>query len=369
MAEVEQKSIDQKVRELYPMLVAYLDHPEIGPILRQAGREGWTSSRLEGAVHGTNWWQSQDDVFRKVSHLKENNPGEFQRQLDRKLFDLYNLSVTELGFGISPNELRPIAEQALMHGLSNQQAVKAMQGLQRYRDKSDSEREFVALALLDPETLNQRISQMTFDLRATANDLGVQLDESDVLDMSAEALRDGWTGEQARQRLVERVDWTRPDKLRGAAGEAFTNVRRIASDYLVNLSDQAQQRWAAAVLGGEGDLSQFTEYAMQQAVSRFPSMQGALERGLTVQDYVEPYRQLIAQTWEINPDEVDFFNERTSMVLDGSVDEKGERRPMTMSEAAKWLRSQEEYQQTDDFRHKVADFSEFLGQKFGQVAA
>lgn len=361
--------IDQKIRALYPMLVIYLDHPELGPILRQAAAEGWIPQRLEGAVQGTEWWKATHDHMRQMDHVRETNPGQWDQLLQRKMFDLSRLSITNLGFAASPTDLQGIAEHALLHGTTDQQALKAMQGLARYTDKSESERQFIALALLDPETLNARIRATSADLRMSAHELGVRLTDDQLLDLSTKVFREGFTAEQVRQELVSQVNWEQTDQLQGAAADAFQNVRRIASDYMVNLSDRGMRSWAAAVLGGDGDLSQFTEYAMQQAVSRFPTMQAALERGLTAQDFVEPYRQLVSQFWEMNPEEVDFMgNEKLWGLLDGGRGEKGEARPLTLSESAKWLRSQEQYQKTDTFRSQVAEVSEMLGQTFGKVA-
>ena len=68
--------IVQTVRELYgPAMAAYLNHPEIGPILAQAGREQWDEHRLWGALEQTAWYRTLGESARQWEQLVLTDPG------------------------------------------------------------------------------------------------------------------------------------------------------------------------------------------------------------------------------------------------------------------------------------------------------
>jgi hypothetical protein len=64
-----EEEIDGFVRENYGYLAGYLNHPEIGPILREAAKGGWDKGRLQGALHKTTWWQTTSEGAREWDAL------------------------------------------------------------------------------------------------------------------------------------------------------------------------------------------------------------------------------------------------------------------------------------------------------------
>jgi peptidoglycan hydrolase-like protein with peptidoglycan-binding domain len=105
-------------RQMYGYLGGYLNHPELGPILQQGAREGWTTERLQAALMSTNWWKSTSQVARQWGLLKTSDPAEATRQVQAQVGTLRTLVNTE-GFGdqFSDADLNALAEQFLMTGV------------------------------------------------------------------------------------------------------------------------------------------------------------------------------------------------------------------------------------------------------------
>ncbi|MDQ3223726.1 MAG: hypothetical protein M3Q75_09700, partial [Gemmatimonadota bacterium] len=363
------EELEEKVRELYPFLVIYLNEAEIGPILRQAAEESWSAARLEGAVQGTQWWANHNDAQRKWEYLKATNPGEYKRQVDARMFELYRQSIQVLGFqDVSPTDLRGIAEQSLANVWTMEQSLQVIQQQHNFVSRSDSERQFIVQAMYQPAELAASISEQSYSLEAVASQVGVTLSDDDLASLATNSYRHGWSPEQIRQAMLGRIEWGTDDQLFGEAAQALEQVQGISGAYMLNLSDSASRNWARQIVAGNMDAAGFLEYAQRMASSRHPNAAAAIARGVSLEDYVEPYRQLIAQTYELSPESVDFTDPQFAFVLDGATDpQSGERGMLSLSEAATYLRSQEAYKGTEAFSKQAADLNEFLLKSFGQV--
>ncbi len=103
-------------------------------------------------------------------------------------------------------------------------------------------------------------------------------------------------------------------------------------------------------------------------MSLFPSLKNALDSGVTVAQYVEPYRQMAAQTLEINPDDVDFMSPKYSQALfQNSPD--GKRTSMSLADFGTYLRKQPEFRQTKAANEQAASMTNYITELFGRVAS
>lgn len=111
--------IDRKVYELYgPAMAAYLNHPEIGPILRWAAAEGADEMRLRGYLERTNWWRQTSESSREWDKLTIEDPETTDARRRERLVYLTDLS-GQLGIGLDDHLIHDIAETSLRLGLSD----------------------------------------------------------------------------------------------------------------------------------------------------------------------------------------------------------------------------------------------------------
>ena len=101
----------------------WLNHEELGPILRQAAEEGWYDNatgqaRLEAAIKGTDWWDNHDANERNHQLLEASDPAEAERLLDLQV-DRLQRAAGQLGLAIADDRVREIARAAHVENWSD----------------------------------------------------------------------------------------------------------------------------------------------------------------------------------------------------------------------------------------------------------
>ena len=108
----------------------WLNHEELGPILRQAAEEGWYDSatglaRLEAAIKVTDWWDDFDRNERNHQLLEASDPAEAERLLDLQV-DMLQRAALRLGLTIADDRVREMARAAHVEGWSDYQINQNM---------------------------------------------------------------------------------------------------------------------------------------------------------------------------------------------------------------------------------------------------
>jgi hypothetical protein len=145
-------------------------------------------------------------------------------------------------------------------------------------------------------------------------------------------------------------------------------LKEQAGQYYVPMSDQALQGWTQKIIGGQITADSFSAYLKEQAKSLFPGLANAIDQGITVQHYTDPYRQIAAQTLELNPDSVDFSSPKFSPALYQKDAKTGANTSMTLSDFGTYLRGLPDYAKTNQANQQVADFGSSLLNTFGAIS-
>lgn len=126
---------DDQIRDFlranYGYLSAYFDHPEIGPVLREAAQQGYDMSRLQGKLYATNWWKTTDANRRDFEARKIQDPATVQRQIDSKKVTINN-AASKLGLNMADGRLAQISEDSLRFGWTEEEVARAIAGEIRY---------------------------------------------------------------------------------------------------------------------------------------------------------------------------------------------------------------------------------------------
>jgi hypothetical protein len=450
-------AVDTEVRRMFGEVAAFLSHPELGPILRQAAKEGWDSSRLFGKLQQTTFWRTTGDSARKWTILKTLDPATAKAQADAQMMSVAAIS-REAGFNYTPEQQRYFAELSLKNGWTgpqlrehlfareatgakesggldtavttqygylaafldhpevgdilrraaregwSQQRLQAeLQKTQWWRETTESQRQFDALLEQSPQEAQAAIETRRGELSALADSLGVRVDDDRLNEIAQDSLRYGWSQQQVRTAVTAEYEYgggtetvenpmtrgqtrkrgrgpagraagdtitvTTPNagEEYGLAGQTAREIRAMAGQYLVPISDRALERWTEQIVRGETDMEGFNSYLVEQAKSLFPGMAAALDKGVTVAQYADPYRQIAARELEIAPESIDLNDPRYRAMLD-QVNSKGERVSMTLSESAEYLRKLPEWQQTRGANERAASLTESILRTFGAVA-
>jgi hypothetical protein len=129
------EEIDAFARSNYGYLAAYLEDPEIGPILKQAAREGWDQGRLRGALSNTNWWKTTAQTAREFDAEKNMDPASWEEKVQQRLEQirrqagLMGLAISGKidlgGFGSYDRDYH-IAVQSLREGWDDKKIMAAL---------------------------------------------------------------------------------------------------------------------------------------------------------------------------------------------------------------------------------------------------
>lgn len=115
------ESVDQYARRTYGYLGWFLDHPEIGPIIRQAAAEGWDLGRLQGALASTTWWRTTSESARTWEARLASDPADAEAQVRARVAEIEDI-VGTLGITIDPNKVYSMAVDTLRFGVDPQSA-------------------------------------------------------------------------------------------------------------------------------------------------------------------------------------------------------------------------------------------------------
>lgn len=225
---------------------------------------------------------------------------------------------------------------------------------------SPQQRQWHHLNATDPAAALQSVQAQYSEIMAQAQSLGLNLDAGKLMTLSVQSLAMGWTEQQLREQMV---DMSGGDITHGSMGATRSSLQGIANDYLLPVSDNSLDKWTRRIASGTTTAEVFKDQMSRTAISRYqdPGIQTALERGMTIREFADPYVQMAAQTLGVNPNDVDLLETKWNSALD-HVDEKtGDRRAMSMSEWEQRIKLNPVYGY-DSSKNGIQEASQLVGQ-------
>jgi hypothetical protein len=115
-------------------------------------------------------------------------------------------------------------------------------------------------------------------------------------------------------------------------------------------------------------LDAYQKYVREQSKSMFPALAAAIDQGITVRQYADPYIQRTAQLLEISPEAIDLTEPKYRKFLDNVLPD-GKRSAMALWEVETLLKKDPiyGYDATKGARTEAAQLSMSLAKQFGAV--
>lgn len=271
-------------------------------------------------------------------------------------------------FYLDHEELGPIILQAVKEKWDQARLVGAITQTKYYQDTTNYQRGQDALKATDRGTYDKQISDRAELIKEEARRLGFEIAHDRAMHISSVGQRDGWSDDQLRRAIVGefKYDPTKsPDELTGGIGAIADDLTTLSKSYGVPVADQWVANMASRIAAGVYDLNYATEYLKDMARSRFPHLTDHLDRGFTVEQYAEPYKQTYAQMFGKNPYDIDLLSDpKMSKAMD-FVDKDGKRRSMTLDEAETFWRAQPEWNETPQANAEYSSLATQLADWFG----
>lgn len=122
-------------KSLYGYLGWFVDHPEVGPIILQAAREGWDQMRLQGALARTHWWQNTSESARQWDALLMMDPATARRRIQETATSI-KMQAGKLGIPMTDNQIFVMSVNALRLGWTPQEIQLAMAAQMKWNSLS-----------------------------------------------------------------------------------------------------------------------------------------------------------------------------------------------------------------------------------------
>jgi hypothetical protein len=216
------------------------------------------------------------------------------------------------------------------------------------------------------EIKTKRIDQQIIDTVGTINFSG-----SNYGKLVARILNYGLTGDDLK-RETYREAFRKDDNGNYANASAVENVRKsklynayinYGKSYFVNINDNLIER----SLMGRVSTEDVETRVQEIAKARYQHLQPMLDKGLSMNDITQNYRDYAAQLLEVDPNTIDMSQAKYERAY--MFDENGTKRMMTNGEWAQTLRTDKRYgwTQTENAKSEARQLGNTLAKAFGRL--
>jgi hypothetical protein len=210
-------------------------------------------------------------------------------------------------------EIRAILRRYVNREIDEATMIGLVQQTQVWRTTDLSHRKWQDLKASDPATAAKTLEQSKFSIARTAEQLGYQMKPEDIDFLAERAIYDGLTSDQIHSLIVGHFTMTGG----GDAGKAYSDVNTALGNWMVRVDEGTKQQWVTDMMMGRLDVQTLEAHLRNVNATQFPGMAAALQQNpnLTPQSYVSAIRPTIAKLLEINPNDIDFMDQKWKQLI------------------------------------------------------
>lgn len=217
----------------------------------------------------------------------------------------------------------------------------------------------------DPAQAKWRWDQRTVQIANMANQMGLEFSDGDAQWLAGRVLREGWSDEQLNRWFGQLVR-QRGRVASGSLTQTQTDLKGMARNYMTQMSDKDALDFASRIMEGSLSVEGVQSMLRDQAKNRFSWLSSQIDSGLTPMDLFQSTRNAVAQTLEIDPEQIDLNDQKWS-ALTSPVMENGQTRSMSFYEAQQWARNRAEWRLTNGANREASDLTLNLMKVMGVV--
>ena len=183
----------------------------------------------------------------------------------------------------SDPSLKNLINEAVGTGWTVDEFKARLQATPWYQKHSQAQQQWQVLLTGSPAEAQRQIQAKATELEHQAAVLGATLSQADAMKFATQALQNGLTDTEITNGLVGHITKQKTaGAYTGSAGEAETQIRQIAADYGVPVSQQYIQSVIPGLVGGTKNLNDITDYFKGVAQSLYPGLAKQIASGVTV---------------------------------------------------------------------------------------
>ena len=267
----------------------------------------------------------------------------------------------------SNSEIRNLVKTAVDQGYTLSRFEYELRQTSWYRNKNDQARDWEVLKKTQPQEYKERLADARLSAQLMAQQLGVNLTSSELNSFADRINRYGWTEQELRYRVGREWRYNGGGTRDGAAYQAHQEIEELGRQYGIALSGGTLQDWARQVASGQGTVEGFRDYIVNMAKGRYAAISDDLDRGLTVDQLFDPYRQAAAEVLGANPGTIDVLDSKYGDVFSYQAPGESGRRAMRLDEWEQMLRTDNKYgfDETQNAQSMAADLAAAIQTDFG----
>jgi hypothetical protein len=260
--------------------------------------------------------------------------------------------------------LRP----AVVEGWDADRIIGALETTTWWQKTESSARLFKEEKYRDPASVADKVNAKFTVFKNLVRAKGITVPDADLREMASDAIEFDWDDNETTAAMGRFFKYD-PSNLLGEAADTAVTMRQLHKAYLIPLSDATVQTWTEKVMRGDATTDDFEDYLRTQSKALFPMLSNQIDLGVTPDQWVDPYRQIAAQTLGLNPEAIDFRDPKWLAALDEPDPKTGSRRPMYLSDWTNKLKTDDVYgwDKTAQGREHGANLAKSLAQTFGRA--
>lgn len=281
----------------------------------------------------------------------------------QKLSDMY----PDLMAFVSMPGVLEVLKRAADEGWPAEKLQSHLRETPYWKGTTDAARQWDLLRATDPATAKQKWDVQWNHVANMRYKLGANITDQQFTWIATVAINNGWSDDTITSSILGAAAGGKLPA-GGDLGAAITQIKGLANDYGVRMGDAALLNHASGLLTGAHDAAGLADYFRGWAQKRFGNnaeLVSALDRGMTVKQYADPYIQMATQELGLNPATIDLTKAKWARFLDETDPKSGA--PMSLLQWQQTLRTDQRYgyNKTAGAADQAAQLTEALAREFG----
>ena len=239
----------------------------------------------------------------------------------------------ELAKALGDPEVQNLLQKWVANKLTDDEFRTQLEASGWWKNTPASQRQMLIDQATDPATAAQNITQAAHTLDTLAKQMGVGLPGGSEYQLVMDGMRNGWINTDgsvsdsslAQQKLSTYYKQNSAQANTGAAATDADQLRQLYAEYALPVSPQKLSTQIQTVLSGTQSLNDLQAQIAQQAKTLYatnPQLVQAIEGGMTVKQWADPYLQHAANTLGLNPNSINLSAPMWQRVLNPWTDPK-----------------------------------------------
>lgn len=262
-------------------------------------------------------------------------------------------------------ELNHLLQQAIRSNWTPQKFQVELRQTDWFKNHSDVWRKNIGLKKSDPASYRERLFNTRSAFRNIADSLGVTLSPKMFNRLSERALLFGWDEGQMRNTLSNYVRPSRRGDYGGQLASAENNLSQLAYRNGVRVSRGQMRTWMRQLARGDGSEEEFSNWIRNLSANTFRPFADQIRNGADLMDIASPYMETMAQTLELNPNQIDPFDRTIRRVLSGQKNDKGDFEAISLTDFEDSLRRDRRWQFTQTAQDQARGYVNAISKIWG----